>query len=79
VCHSTNRYCFLLSYTITCVGGMGNIKDTKQNKIDASSISELVDIAFVIHHEFDGEIPFLLQDFEYELRVLLDTLNFTRH
>jgi hypothetical protein len=58
---------------------MGNIKDTKQNKLDASSISELVDIAFVIHHEFDGEIPFLLQDFEYELRVLLDTLNFTIH
>jgi len=79
VCDSITCHCFLLSYTITCVGGMGNIKDTKQSKIDAKGISELVDIAFVIHHEFDGEIPFLLQDFEYELRVLLDTLNFTRH
>jgi len=58
---------------------MGNIKDTKQNKIDASSISELVDIAFLIHHQLDGEIPFILQGFEYELRVLLDTLNFTIH
>jgi len=76
VCDSITCHCFLLSYTITCVGGMGNIEKIH---VDESMINVLIDIAFILHHQFDSEVPFELQPFKDELEVLLNTLNFTIH
>ena len=76
VCDSTTCYCFLLSYTLTSIGGMGDIEKIY---VDESMINVLIDIAFILHHQFDSEVPFELQPFKDELEVLLNTLNFTIH
>mgnify|MGYP003110928065 FL=1 len=48
-------------------------------RIDEDMINVLVDIAFIVYHQMNGEIPFELMPFENELEVLLNTLNFTIH
>tara|TARA_R100001377_G_C3190439_1_gene110339 strand:- start:479 stop:637 length:159 start_codon:yes stop_codon:yes gene_type:complete len=48
-------------------------------QIDEDTIGVLVDMAFMIHHDLDGKIPFEFQPFKDELQVLLDTLCFTIH
>tara|TARA_A100000172_G_scaffold64812_1_gene44293 strand:- start:417 stop:584 length:168 start_codon:yes stop_codon:yes gene_type:complete len=55
---------------------MGNIMESY---VDEGMINVLIDIAFILHHQFDSEVPFELQPFKDELEVLLNTLNFTIH
>jgi|TARA_R100001443_G_scaffold110573_1_gene122641 hypothetical protein len=55
-------------------------EESSMNKrIDEDMINVLVDIAFIVYHQMNGEIPFELMPFENELEVLLNTLNFTIH
>jgi len=65
----------IFSCAIHTVSSMGNIRE----RIDEDMIGVLVDIAFIVHHQLNGEIPFELLPFEAELEVLLNTLNFTIH
>tara|TARA_R110001583_G_scaffold64604_1_gene187355 strand:- start:162 stop:329 length:168 start_codon:yes stop_codon:yes gene_type:complete len=53
--------------------------DIEKIHVDEGMINVLIDIAFILHHQFDSEVPFELQPFKDELEVLLNTLNFTIH
>ena len=50
-----------------------------RNRINEDTRDVLIDIAFVVYHEFEGEIPLALLPFKDELEVLLNNINFTIH